>query len=193
MPRTKLQFEEIRKEKINLIKQVALELFANTGYSQTSINDIAQKANISKGLLYNYFNSKEELLRDIVTSMFIETYQAFDRNKNHELTGAEFEFFIREVFRHQKENRTYYKLYYVLVLQPQIQNYISQAMNEMIQNVTEVTLNYFKKHFQDPDTEMIIYSSMIKGLSMEYVFSPELFTDQKLEKAINRIIQLYKR
>ncbi|MDR1653742.1 MAG: TetR/AcrR family transcriptional regulator, partial [Prevotellaceae bacterium] len=65
MPRTKEQYEKIRNEKRQLIKQTALSLFADKGYDATSISEIAKKAGISKGLMYNYFTSKEELLQII--------------------------------------------------------------------------------------------------------------------------------
>ena len=65
-PRTPKQFEEIREEKKTLIMDVALEHFANEGYHNTTINHIAKHAGISKGLMYNYFESKEELLAEII-------------------------------------------------------------------------------------------------------------------------------
>lgn len=68
MPRTKKQFEKIRNEKIELIKNSALKLFAENGYHSTSISKIAKSAKISKGLIYNYFESKESLLHDIMFS-----------------------------------------------------------------------------------------------------------------------------
>ena len=58
-PRTPQQFEEIREEKMTLIMDIALEHFANEGYHTTTINHIARHAGISKGLMYNYFESKE--------------------------------------------------------------------------------------------------------------------------------------
>jgi len=36
------------------------------GYFQTSISDISKKANISKGLFYQYYTGKEELFEEIV-------------------------------------------------------------------------------------------------------------------------------
>ena len=44
----------------------ALELFVTYGYQGTTISQIAKKASVSKGLLYNYFKSKEELLHEII-------------------------------------------------------------------------------------------------------------------------------
>ncbi len=47
MPRTKEQFEKIRKETRAKILNTALELFAKKGYSNTSISEIAKSAKIS--------------------------------------------------------------------------------------------------------------------------------------------------
>ncbi len=69
-PRTKQQFEEIRKTRRDRILSVALELFATKGYHGTSISQIAEKAKISKGLMYNYFKNKEKLLETIVLEGF---------------------------------------------------------------------------------------------------------------------------
>ena len=49
----KERFEEMRQRSEEKILAVALELFATKGYKNTSISDIAKKANISKGLMYN--------------------------------------------------------------------------------------------------------------------------------------------
>ncbi|MDR0574878.1 MAG: TetR/AcrR family transcriptional regulator, partial [Tannerella sp.] len=38
MPRTKEQYEKIRREKSELIRKAALKLFAEKGYDATSIN-----------------------------------------------------------------------------------------------------------------------------------------------------------
>ena len=65
MPRSKEQFEEIRKKTKENILNAALKLFAEKGYHGTSINDIAKAANISKGLAYNYFESKKQIIEAI--------------------------------------------------------------------------------------------------------------------------------
>ena len=192
-PRTPKQFEEIREEKKKLIMQEALELFANEGYHSASISKIAKQAGISKGLMYNYFASKEDLLKAIVVEAMTEIYKSFDRNHDGELTGEEFEYFLRETFKAQKKKQKFYKLYYSLLVQPQIQELINIEVHNLVQQVLTITYNYFQKYFDDPETEMILYSSIIKGLSMQYIYSRDYLTDEKLEKTLNRIIELYKR
>ncbi|MEN9560115.1 MAG: hypothetical protein RLZZ502_1326 [Pseudomonadota bacterium] len=44
------------------IEQVAIQLFADLGYLATSMNLIAERAEVSKSLLYHYFASKADLL-----------------------------------------------------------------------------------------------------------------------------------
>ncbi|NBC67187.1 MAG: TetR family transcriptional regulator [Bacteroidetes bacterium] len=64
-PRTAEQNEEIRQQTQKQIVDAAFELFANEGYSKTSIAAVAKKAGVSKGLIYHYFNSKQAILEAI--------------------------------------------------------------------------------------------------------------------------------
>ncbi len=50
-----------KEGKKNLITQAAAYLFAQRGFSGTSIADIACNAGIGKGTVYEYFDSKEDL------------------------------------------------------------------------------------------------------------------------------------
>lgn len=53
-PRTRLDVDERRA---NLL-ELGLSLFGETNYDDVAIDDIADRAGISKGLLYHYFGSK---------------------------------------------------------------------------------------------------------------------------------------
>ena len=66
MPRTEEQYESIRENRKTEIVNASLKLFAHNGYHSTTISMIAKEANISKGLVYNYFKSKEEVLKTIL-------------------------------------------------------------------------------------------------------------------------------
>ena len=54
--------QQVAAEKKTLIKEAALSLFDQKGYRDTTIEDIAKLAGISKGLVYKYFSSKKEIL-----------------------------------------------------------------------------------------------------------------------------------
>lgn len=58
-PRRRLSAEQRRE----IIEQAATELFAERGYNGASIDEIARRAGISPPVLYDHFNSKQELHR----------------------------------------------------------------------------------------------------------------------------------
>ena len=47
------------------LRRVSVELFAEHGYAQTSVQQIVDAAGVTKGALYHYFTSKDDLLFDI--------------------------------------------------------------------------------------------------------------------------------
>ena len=46
--------------------QAALELFVDKGYAATRVEEVAQRAGVSKGTLFLYFASKEDLFKAVV-------------------------------------------------------------------------------------------------------------------------------
>ena len=56
------------KRKQDLI-QIAYRLFVSRGYEHTSVDEIIAEAGIAKGTYYYYFESKEQMLEDVVGMM----------------------------------------------------------------------------------------------------------------------------
>ena len=60
---------EKHKAKVRgIIMQAAIKNFSKTGFASTKMDDIAKTANVSKGTLYIYFQSKEDLFESICKS-----------------------------------------------------------------------------------------------------------------------------
>jgi len=55
------KFLNLDKEKQERILNAAMKEFAHKGYDNASTNEIVKEANIGKGMLFHYFNSKKEL------------------------------------------------------------------------------------------------------------------------------------
>ena len=70
-----------REEKIQAIARAALELFAQKGFSATSVTQIATAAGVGKGTLYEYFETKT----DIFVAAIVEWMKQFERTIMAEL------------------------------------------------------------------------------------------------------------
>lgn len=66
MPRTKEQNAKMRQATRDKIQAAAAELFAYKGLAGTNVQEIADKAGISIGLLYRHYKTKEDLYSEIV-------------------------------------------------------------------------------------------------------------------------------
>ena len=113
-PRTALQFEEIREEKKRLILDTALKLFADKGYHSTSISIIAMEAGISKGLLYNYFESKESLLISLIEEFTSMLGSLMNPNNDDEISNQEMEDFLYLMTESMSKQNQLWKLYFQL-------------------------------------------------------------------------------
>ena len=61
-----------KKEKKVRIEIAAFELFAENGFNETSVDQIAKKANVAKGTFYLYYKEKSELLHHIIFQRSVE-------------------------------------------------------------------------------------------------------------------------
>ena len=184
-PRTEIQYDAIRQEKISLIMQTALELFANFGYEATSISQIARKADISKGLLYNYFESKEDLLQAILNKGIDEMMEIFDPNKDGVLEVSELEFFINESLKQVEKNRIFWKLYMSVSLQPAVFSLIENRIEEIYQPIMKMLIHYFRDAgFRNPASEAIMFGALLDGITLDYVLKPDLFPLDHIKKEL---------
>lgn len=91
-PRTKEK--EIR---IQEIERAAKKVFFKKGYQKSSIDEIAKKADISKGTIYLYFKNKEDLYMSLMLPMFREVTRLlieFEKTLDANKFKNAFEFFM---------------------------------------------------------------------------------------------------
>ena len=63
MPKVVPEYKEEAKARI---LNTATEMFLENGYKKTKMTEIAKKLGVSKGALYQYYKSKEELLLEVI-------------------------------------------------------------------------------------------------------------------------------
>jgi AcrR family transcriptional regulator len=69
-------YERRTKTKKEKIQVAALDLFCTYGTEKTSVNEIATKARVSPATIYNYFGSKEGLMKETIKSILEDSWKA---------------------------------------------------------------------------------------------------------------------
>jgi AcrR family transcriptional regulator len=211
-PRTPKQFKDLRHEKKTLIMNVALEHFASEGYHNSSISQIAKQAGISKGLIYNYFSGKEDLLAEIVNRSMEQFSKHFSPENNGPLSEEDFELFVRKYFLILREELSFWRLYFQLVIQKDVREHLLKPYQSPVNSVASIYANgsntilafasrmltdYFiskkagKPDGYDPILEMNMFIYTIEGFARSTAYLDEI-DENYFEKTVNRIIELYK-
>ena len=98
------------------ILSAALELFVSKGYAATKVTDIATRVNMSTGLLFHYFESKEALYRELVEMGLEGTTYPTGQTCVHAIDY--FVQFAQQLFTYMKQHPAVAKMF-VLMAQAQ--------------------------------------------------------------------------
>jgi AcrR family transcriptional regulator len=188
-PRTEQQYEDIREIRKKEIMDTALELFAIEGFDKTSISKIATKAGISKGLLYNYFNGKEDLIRTIIFNGLDSLTGYIDPNHDGVLTRKELQYFIEEFFNAVEKNEHYWRLYFTLFFQPHVLKLVEKRLIVMIHTYMKMLEEYFRSNgSEDPETDAIMLGAVLDGIGFHFMANTATFPVEKIKQ---KLIQMY--
>jgi AcrR family transcriptional regulator len=85
------RFQRRKEDRPAEITEAALAAFAEKGYAATKVDEVAKRAGVSKGLLYLYFKTKEDLFKAVIRSFLSPKIDALISNiEQTELSAEEF-------------------------------------------------------------------------------------------------------
>lgn len=196
-PRTQEQFEEMRETRREQIMKAALELFAREGYANCSISRLADHIGISKGLMYNYFESKEALLVNIIEEGMSDIMAFFDPDNDGILTTEELAGFVRKVLWSIRENQNFWILYINIIFQPRVKELLAgKPFSSVMDQYGPMMMNYFENQgFENPALEMLTFSALIEGFGVLVVYGESAYElpDELVQSYEERVIGMLTR
>jgi hypothetical protein len=170
--------------KRQLIINTATQLFVENGFHGTATSKIAEKSSIATGTLFNFFNTKEELIIAIYSSI-LEDLDAFiiEKMEPQSISKQSFYSLFKSYLNWSNENPLEYQYLLQFKHSPYSKSAIVPLFNEqehplfvLIQNgISLVLIKQLPVSF--------IYSlflSQINGLN-SYIISNELSNEKQLE------------
>ena len=184
-PRTKDQYSKIRKVSREKILSAALELFAKKGFHATSISQIAKKAKISKGLMYNYFKSKDKLLDEIIQNGFTELAGLSYHSTKSTSPEEQLRNYVSAVLDNLYANFAYWQLYLALLVHPDIQ----KRYEKKLKVFRDEYVNQFSKLFRklgakDPKLEAFLLGTYFDGLVLNFIAAEADFPVEEIKNAL---------
>jgi AcrR family transcriptional regulator len=188
-PRTEAQFEVIREKKKQQIRKAGLRAFSREGYHATTISKIAKIAGISKGLIYNYYESKEELLKEILQKGMEELEDMIDPDHDGRVTPSEIKGLIEQTFDSLETRPDYWKLYFSVLLQPAVTEKIQPEINMIYESFLGMAREYFRETgSEDPEAEALILGSILDGVCFHFLLNPDGYP---LDKVRQKLLNIY--
>ena len=169
-PRTQEDLEKLREARKDHFRKVGLELFSYRGFHNTSIGTIARKAGVSKGLIYNYYNSKEELLLDIVSSTMNLAEDWLQEIEEWQEPGDKLRASIRGAFKFIEEQTDLSRMLMGLSIQPEAARLIQQNFKQSLEQQIGFYADLFEKLLVPmPREQAFLLGAHLDGMMVHYL------------------------
>jgi len=192
-PRSDEQFEQIRQQSRKNIQETALELFARQGYHSTTISQIAKAAGVSKGLMYNYFASKDDLLQKLVEEEVEAGVFALELAQQSFLPPyQQLELIVEETIRAVQTDVRHWKLLTTLSMQEEVMQQVKELLPQKMKESMALMIELFAKMgVPNPETEAWFFGATLDGLFLHYLTAQGTDIVYPLESMKQKLLSRY--
>lgn len=184
-PRNPKQFEEIREKSKEKILYAAFELFSSIGYWSTSISKIAKQAGISKGLMYNYFNSKEHLLKAVIEKILEVIKDVINFDEEDKTPEENMTLLITRIFAHVEKNGSMIRMMAKISLQIGQFDFVNEILVKEYKTMINKAENLLSQmNFKNPRQEALILGAAIDGVLLQQQIFGEEYPLQEIKEAM---------
>lgn len=188
-PRSERLNESLRAESQSRILDSALELFAQHGFDRTSVTSIAKAAGISQGLIYHYYDSKDDILRALFERSITEVQASFDEAEIGRTPEEKIARLIRAALKVVQDHLSFWRLSYVLRMQPSVLATLGNNVQGWAHAIRERLTGYLQEAgVSEPELEAAILFALIDGIAQHYALDPENYP---LDAVMQRVIHTY--
>ncbi|WP_163873928.1 TetR/AcrR family transcriptional regulator [Paenibacillus favisporus] len=188
MPRTQEENERIRQQAKAKIREAAIDLFMRKGYHATSIDDVSKHAGVSKGLLYNYYKGKEELLSAMVEARIGELIQVMEKAEALETPAEQLKHIVEGAVDNVRRSPEVFRFYLHLQTQPEADETVAKYGKLLIEESArqfQIQCCMFEKlGASDPVARSLYFSSALQGIMLMISTYPDQFPVEAMKRQI---------
>ncbi|WP_339149014.1 MULTISPECIES: TetR/AcrR family transcriptional regulator [unclassified Sutcliffiella] len=194
-PLSEEQLEKKRHERKIQILAAAIKVFSENGIKLTKISVIAKEAGVSHGLLYHYFQSKEEVLHASLEWATAGTNELLDEITNLNDSAIEKIRLFTKIALSEGNSDTFRVIQHVM----RAKDAVPQATSDMIEKQGSTYIQQLYPLFSqaqsdgdiiedDPEELLGLFLTVITGVLMEGDHS---YWSENLDHKVNLILRMF--
>ena len=152
------------------IFNAAIKLFESQGYFATSIEQITSEAGVSKGLVYHYFKSKEELLSGLIvntTGTMKSVAATLNSNTSIEESLSQF---VDTFFGYLEGEKRFLKLQLTLMLMPELKEVVHGPVQHRADLLLQMLIDWFEQaDIMEPKNKARLLLALLDGVALHYL------------------------
>jgi len=172
----------VTDERTSQIITAAEDVFTKKGFAEARMDDIAEETGLSKGTLYNYFKSKDDLIIAILDRIFQREFRVFDETDFSNMNATEtINIFVDTVAKDIKLMLRLMPIAYEFLalafrnktVQKALKVYVNRYMNILVPIIENgIASGEFKE--VDPKEVAIAMGAVLEGTILIWVYDKSL-------------------
>ncbi len=189
---------DVSEERRSQIIEAAMAVFSKKGFHEARMDDIVDEAGLSKGALYWYFKSKDEIIQSILDRMFevelgvINQVAASEGSSIDQLRRL-IELVIADVTRLKR----FLPILYEFIALAFRHKTVQAVMKGYLRSYTQALIPLLQKGMDqgelrrtDPQEAALAIAAMVEGTILLWVYDPETVQlDQHLRSSMETLLQ----
>jgi AcrR family transcriptional regulator len=192
--------DEYKEKKKKEILSSAFVCFAKKGFELATINDIVEHSGISKGAIYNYFQSKDEIYLELMSTDTNQTYDELNQEISKKKLAIEKLNFLFDIYLEVdpfiEENKSRFSVHLEFKLHSSRNKELTQLLRNrrqkyFISQISDILKDGQKsgeiKQDVNPDVFADIFWSMIDGVVSQTI----VYEDYPYQEALKEIKKMF--
>jgi AcrR family transcriptional regulator len=179
MPKVVPEYKEDAKRRII---EAAMDVIAERGCDQMTIDDVAKKLGVTKGAVYWYFKSKEELVTAVLNKFQSDIERtSFESFYNRPIDKVFANLFERFSLTDDRQRAIFFEMFALAARNSDVRHATRDYYTGLVATFEEVIKREKKKHFiqtqADPHTLALLMVALYSGLQnyeMVWMFQNEI-------------------
>ena len=148
----------------------ATKLFESQGYFSTTVEQITEEAGVSKGFVYNYFSSKEELLAALIEAATSQMALVAETLVPSESIEETLSIFLDRFLNFLKAEKRFLKLQLTLMLMPELKQVVIGPQQKRAVLLLNMLSQWLRKAgVSQPKAKARLFLAMLDGVALHYL------------------------